>query len=326
MNGIEFTIPFINTFESLFITYNSIYVVEGFMLYFVKKGDTLYKIARRFKVGVQDILDANAICNPGLILQAEPLIIPKRNLELPKAGGLPYYIVMPEDNLYCIATQFNTTMDALAEGNDIKNPSLIDPGKELLITYEKPNPEELFNSWKATGDKYCGEMSPLQLHGIYYAGSFVWEGLGSEGIPYLNQLLNHPCAEVRFYAVLSMGRIAEDERIILGLNDMLKDPDENVRNIAALAFKRMILVKEEGKRIHVVLGDSNRLLLNPIYTSPSINVTEGTTIKVLKWRIPSPTGEEGPKGDIQIYDYVQLMSTGQIGFLPRIAYNEIAMI
>ena len=296
------------------------------MLYYVQSGDSLYNIAIRFNVTIQDILDSNVICNPNLIFIEQLLIIPEVNLDLPKSGGHPYYIVRYGDSLYCIATQFNTSVKALAEGNGIKNPNLIYPETELLIAYEKPNAVELFNAWKSTGDKYCGQMSSLQIHGIYYIGTFMWQALGNDAISYLIELLSHPCAEVRFFAVLSMGRIVYGDRVISSLNQMLKDPDENVANIAALALKRIRLVKNIGRRVHVTLGNNNKLLLNPIYTSPFIVLPEGTLIITLTWGIPSPTGEEGPIGDIQIYDYVQVLSTGQVGFLPRLGYNDIVMI
>lgn len=295
------------------------------MLYYVKQGDSLYSIARRFNVTIQNILNANVICNPNLIFNGQLLIIPDTEFELPRAGGYPYYIVMPGDSLYCIATQFNTSVSDLAKGNGIKNPNLIYPETELLIAYEIPDPKELFNSWKSTGDKYCGEMSTLQIHGIYYIGTFVWQAMGNKAIPYLTELLNHPCFEVRFYAILSMGRIADGDNIVSSLNEMLKDPDEYIVRIAELALKRIRLVKDIGRRVHVTLG-YNRLLLNAIYTSPFIELPEGTPIRTLRWRIPSPTGEEGPLGDIQVYDYVQVLSTGQVGFLPRMGYNDIVMI
>ncbi|HHW31271.1 MAG TPA: LysM peptidoglycan-binding domain-containing protein [Clostridiaceae bacterium] len=299
------------------------------MLYFVGNGDTLYSIARRFNVIVQDILNANVICNPNIIFPGQPLIIPESNHsnhELLKAGGHPYYIVLPGDSLYCIAAQLNTTVDNLIEGNDIKNPDLIYPGTELLITYDIPVPEELFNTWKSTGDKYCGQMSSLQIHGIYYIGTFLWQALGYKGMTYLTKLLNHPCPEVRFFTVLSLGRIADGDKVIWSLTQMLKDPDESVVNIATLALKRIRLVKDIGKRVHVTIGENNRLFVNPVYTSPFVLLHEGTPVIVMKWRIPSPTGEEGPVGGIQIYDYVQVLSTGQVGFLPRLGYDEIVMI
>lgn len=316
-------------FYIMFIIYSDIfqYVLRGnHMLYYVQYGDSLYNIAKKFNVTMEDILNANVICNANLIFKGQLLIIPEANLGLPKSGGYPYYIVMPGDSLYCIAFQFNTSIKALADGNQIKNPNLIYPGTELLIAYEKPNAMELFNVWKSTGDKYCGQMSSLQIHGIYYIGTFMWQAIGNEAIPYLIELLDHSCAEVRLYTILSMGRIANWSSVVISsLNQMLKDSDKNVVNMASLALKRIRLVRDIGRRIHVTIGD-NKLLLNPIYTSPFTVIPEGTEIRVLMWGVPSPTGEEGPIGDIQIYDYVQVLYTGQVGFLPRLGYNDIVMI
>lgn len=294
------------------------------MLYYIQPGDTLNKIARRNNITVQDILNTNVICNPNMVVSGQPIIVPQQGIDLPKAGGHPYYVVMPGDSLGCIAAQFGTNVKAMAEGNQMKNPNLLHAGSELLVAYDRPDPVQLKNQWQSMGGVPCVEMSPQQLYGVYYIGTFMWQSLGDEAIPYLLELLKHPCPEVRYYTAISLGRIAT-ERASAALKSMLRDPDKNVANIAALALKRVNLVKDIGKRIHVTKG-SNKLLANPISTAPFKTLPEGTPVITVKWRIPSPTGEEGPRGDIQLYDLVQVVSTGQFGFLPRLGFDEIMMI
>jgi hypothetical protein len=43
------------------------------------------------------------------------------------------YIVQPGDTILEIALRFNTTVEALATANDLKNPNKLDPGQELII-------------------------------------------------------------------------------------------------------------------------------------------------------------------------------------------------
>ncbi|RKD33157.1 HEAT repeat domain-containing protein [Thermohalobacter berrensis] len=294
------------------------------MLYYVKSGDTLSKIARQFNTTVNSILNANTICNPNLIFPGEPLIIP-RNDVIYRAGATPYYIVQPGDSLWCLYRLYNIPINVIAEVNNIQNPNILYPGTELLIGDYRANPEELKETWENTGGVECDLLSPLQIHGIYYIGSFSWEALGTTGIPYLLDLLNHPCDIVRSYTALSLGRIGLNESVTEALTELTNDPSSFVADIARLAIKRINLTQEYGKRIHVTIED-NRLYNQPNLNSQSIILSEGSEIIVLKWNIPSPTYEEGPRGDLQVYDYVQVVNTGQVGFLPRVGFNEIRII
>lgn len=60
------------------------------------------------------------------------------------AGGTTTYVIQPGDTLFSIANRFGTTVTALAELNDIVNPSRIFWGQTLLIPGEGgtggPNP------------------------------------------------------------------------------------------------------------------------------------------------------------------------------------------
>lgn len=174
---------------------------------------------------------------------------------------------------------------------------------------------------------YCDMMSSLMEHGIYYIGSFMWESLGEKAIPYLLDLYKHPCNIVRFYTVISLGRLASNQEIEQVLIHALRnDPDPYVVEIAGLALRRIHFVQKFGKRIHVTTN-SNFLLEQPNLSSSEImRIPQGTEIIALRWQIPSPTGEEGPRGDLQLYDQIMIVQTGQIGFIPRVGFNAITLI
>ncbi len=295
------------------------------MLYYIQPGDTLYKIAIRFNTTVMSIFNANVICNPGLIFSNQPIIIPEPGLQLPAAGGNPYYIVLPGDTLWCLANKFNTTVDNLVRMNHIPNPDLIFVGSELLvIPFEEISGKDLKQSWESLSEN-CDLINPLQVHGTLYFGSFKWEALDISAFPYLLQLLKNPCDIIRYYAAVSMGRIGKNGEIQTALDNLLEDPSPFVANGARLAIRRIELLKRRSKRIHITISDS--VLFNePDLNSSYITIPEASAIIVLKWHIPSPTGEEGPKGDIQMYDWVQDIRTGQVGYMPRAMYREIVII
>jgi len=292
-------------------------------IYYVQPGDTLYGIARRFGVTVEDLTKANVICNPNLIFVDEPLIIPQAGLNLPKAGGGPYYVVLPGDTLYCLASQFNTTVQVLAAINQISNPNILFSGVELLIGPDIPDAEALKETWVNTG-KQCDTLNSLQIHGIYYTGSFQWAALGRTAIPYLLDLLNDHCETVRLYAVISLGRLALNRTVRVALRSSLNDTS-TVAAMASLALRRIDLAAHGQKRTHLTTADTY-LADEPFLNSDATPLSQGTEVIVTRWNIPSPTGEEMPPGGLAVWDQVQVVGTGQVGFLLRVGYGEIEMI
>lgn len=94
--------------------------------YYVKKGDTLRKIASKFSTTVNAILKVNPqITNPNLIYVGQAIKIP---------SGVSTYIVQRGDTLRIIAARFGTTVDNLLYLNpNIKNPNLIYVGQVLNV-------------------------------------------------------------------------------------------------------------------------------------------------------------------------------------------------
>lgn len=292
-------------------------------LYYVQPGDTLSAIAKRFGVTVGDLTAANVICNPNLIFIDELLVIPRPGLTLPKAGGSPYYVVLPGDTLYCLAMEFSTTVQVLATINQLYNPNILFSGSELLIGADIPNPDALKVSWENAGMQ-CDTLNSLQIHSIFYIGSFQWAALGRTAVPYLLDLLKNPCETVRLYAVISLGRLALNRTVKGALVSALKDT-EAVAAMAKLALRRIDLSAYGQKRIHLITADTY-LTTEPFLNSAATPVPQGTEVIVRSWHIPSPTGEGMAPGGLAVWDQVQVVSTGQVGFLLRVGYQEIELI
>lgn len=293
------------------------------MLYYIQYGDTLAAIAKRFGTTVNAILKANVICNQNLIFVRQILLIPQVGLELPKAGAGMYYIVQPGDSLYCIAKQTNTSVVNLTFVNQITNPNLILIEDELLtIAPSVKSPEALKIMWENTPDENCNVYGFTQ-HGLYVR-SFDWVAFGYMSIPYLLDLLKHRCNIIRFYAIVSLGRLAIDKaNIRSALIEAMKNPE--LADVSRFALRRIDLAKMSRKRIHITLSDY-KLLSEPRLDSNSTPLLAGSEIIVLRWFIPSPTGEEGPRGGLQIYEQIQDVKSGRIGFLERIDLGEIIFI
>lgn len=296
------------------------------VLYYVKSGDTMFNIAKKFGTTVDKILKANILCNPNLIYPWDALIIPISNEDiLPRAGGFPYYIVRPGDSLFCIAKEFGTTIDVLVQNNKISNPNLIFPGQELLVIGERPDAAYLKNQWENLGGWTCDIIPPISMYGIYYRGTFAWEALGEEAIQYLLPLLEHPCYIVRLYTVIALGRVAKDGKVETQLKKLSNDPELSVRQLVPLALRRIALNKQGIRKVHLIISPTY-LYQEPNMESSHITLNYGTEVVALRWNIPSPTAEEGPRGGIQMYDRVVVRGTNKVGFIPRGGFDEIAVI
>ena len=55
-------------------------------IHVVQKGDVLWKIADRYNVSIQDIVDLNKLSNPNILLPGHALLIPTQNTYTVKRG------------------------------------------------------------------------------------------------------------------------------------------------------------------------------------------------------------------------------------------------
>ena len=101
------------------------------IIYIVKKGDYLGKIAKEYNTTVQEIARINNISNVNLIYPGQRLIIKTESMgtEL----GHTCYKVVRGDTLYSIARRYNTTIANIVMLNRIQNPNLIYPGQCLKL-------------------------------------------------------------------------------------------------------------------------------------------------------------------------------------------------
>lgn len=97
--------------------------------YVVKSGDSLYAIAQKYGVTVDEIKRANNLTS-NILSIGQTLIIPTTDTE-PVADYINY-TVKSGDSLYSIAKQYNTTVDELIGFNSLPN-TLLNPGQILKV-------------------------------------------------------------------------------------------------------------------------------------------------------------------------------------------------
>ncbi len=89
----------------------------------VRKGESLYRIARRFGVPLRDLIEANNIPAPFMIKSG-------RRLNLPSARD---HVVKKGESLYGISRRYGIAMNKLVRHNDIQPPYSLSTGRRLRI-------------------------------------------------------------------------------------------------------------------------------------------------------------------------------------------------
>ncbi|HHW69242.1 MAG TPA: LysM peptidoglycan-binding domain-containing protein, partial [Tenericutes bacterium] len=97
--------------------------------YVVKSGDSLYSIAQKYGITVDELKRANNLTSNTLSI-GQTLIIP--TAETPPISDYINYTVVSGDSLYSIAKKYNTTVDELIGFNSLQN-TLLNPGQILKI-------------------------------------------------------------------------------------------------------------------------------------------------------------------------------------------------
>ena len=95
--------------------------------YIVKKGDSLYSIAKKFNTSVSTITNLNKLNSKNLSI-GQQLKIPISS----NSSSNQTYIVKKGDNLYSVAKKFNTTIDEIKRKNNLKT-NLLSIGQKLII-------------------------------------------------------------------------------------------------------------------------------------------------------------------------------------------------
>ena len=99
--------------------------------YTVKKGDTLYGIARKYNTTVNAIKNLNNLSS-SLLSVGQVLKIPKKETDTGENTSTITYTVISGDTLYSIAKRYNTTVNAIKDLNNLTSNTL-SIGKVLKI-------------------------------------------------------------------------------------------------------------------------------------------------------------------------------------------------
>ncbi len=111
---------------------------KKFIFYSVKSGDTLFSIAKKFKVSLGEIQKANKLSSLTLIHPGDKLKIPNKNFieeakKAVKENKKTVYKIKRGDTLYSIARKFHMKLDDLIKLNKLHKNKLLTPGEEINV-------------------------------------------------------------------------------------------------------------------------------------------------------------------------------------------------
>lgn len=99
--------------------------------YVVKSGDTLWSIAKKYGVSVDELKEKNNLTSNALSIN-QVLLIPTVLEEVPEEETGEYYTVVSGDTLYSIANKYGLTVDELKSLNNLSS-NLLSIGQRLLV-------------------------------------------------------------------------------------------------------------------------------------------------------------------------------------------------
>lgn len=128
----------------LFLLYMAAHAQSDMQLHVVQRGDTLYYIAQRYGISMDDIIEANGLADPSDLDIGQRLFIPVAvDTVITSADNIAptvstqlstlEYTVEAGDTLSNIALRFNTDMNRIAEANQINDPTRIYAGQVIVI-------------------------------------------------------------------------------------------------------------------------------------------------------------------------------------------------
>lgn len=116
----------------------------------VRSGDTVWNIAERYNLSMQDVINVNNLRAPYTLTSGQRLKLPPPNT----------YTVRPEDTLYTVSRTFNVSMTDLARQNDLREPYRLEIGQTLRLPSLATQRQAATGRYHVKPDRKPTDLSP----------------------------------------------------------------------------------------------------------------------------------------------------------------------
>jgi LysM repeat protein len=132
---------------------------EGWVVYTVLPGETLFSIAARYGMSAEELQQANCLPSAGEIQSGQSLYVPWQITPtptpcFPPASWVPY-TVLPGETLYSIAARYGLTAGQVQQANCLSSAGALRAGQDLYVPYLIP-PTQAIPPLPAEGGGFGG--------------------------------------------------------------------------------------------------------------------------------------------------------------------------
>ncbi len=100
-----------------------------------KKGDTIYKIARRHGVEIRDLIDKNRLRPPYILNEGQIIKLPNAT----------FHVVSTNETIYAVSRSYDVAIDRLIKANNIADPYIIHAGQRLRLPSKTEKIDTIFS-------------------------------------------------------------------------------------------------------------------------------------------------------------------------------------
>ncbi|MGE5576889.1 MAG: LysM peptidoglycan-binding domain-containing protein, partial [Syntrophothermus sp.] len=155
------------------------------LVHIVARGQTIYAIARHYRVDMKTIVQLNGLKNPNRILAGQKLVIPlgtSRGSNAEDSFGPVFHQVQAGETLGLIAARYQVSLRAIMAANALKDPDYLFRGQRLLIPRREAGGRTALESPSASspGADFPGDSAEWTAPGAGVGGQ---SGLSSGPVP-----------------------------------------------------------------------------------------------------------------------------------------------